>query len=269
MPKDIKGLLSQKTWSGEDVGKALIFSLIHDVQNKGTGKGPLFTQADFEKMETSLQGPADLAAYGTFREIHSGVVAAFNKGQGLVQQFYNGYFRVFGALDETRRVDNAQGEWEAKYGQQPSPFDLFTCLDDIAKDENRKKELTFCGQTLMKPALRYLAAYNGLVEIIGRVYDIPGMDCLACDLASLQGRLDTLNQSLHTFHETAFGDATEKARKQALLRELFQPVSLEALQPAPETAAKIAETLKAKGMSPQAKGRSFDDYLLALMGERA
>ena len=48
MAKSIDSLLKKKGWSGEEVGKALIASVIHDVKHRGEPDfKPLFSQSDF------------------------------------------------------------------------------------------------------------------------------------------------------------------------------------------------------------------------------
>ena len=114
MARDIKNLLNKKGWTGEEVGRALIASLIHDVQSKREGKDsqPLFTQAEFDRMENSLKDQFNFTSYGVFRDIYSSIVDCFNKGQGLYQQFYNGYYRYFLALEQVKNADKALADME-------------------------------------------------------------------------------------------------------------------------------------------------------------
>ena len=93
MANSIKSLLSKKGWTGEEVGKALIASLLNDIRYQGQEHELLFTQADFDKMESSLSTDRDYLAYGVYRDIYSSIVDTYNRGQGLYQQFYNGYYR--------------------------------------------------------------------------------------------------------------------------------------------------------------------------------
>ena len=88
MATDIKRLLNKKGWTGEEVGKALIASMLNDIKNQGKPYQPLFTQADFEKMESSLSTERDYLAYGVYRDIYSSVIDSFNRGQGLYQSAF-------------------------------------------------------------------------------------------------------------------------------------------------------------------------------------
>lgn len=113
MAKSINSLLAKKGWTGEEVGKALIASLLNDIRNQGKADyEQLFSQADFDKMESSLKTDRDFLAYGVYRDIYSSIVDTFNRGQGLYQQFYNGYYRYLMNLRGAMRADEALADME-------------------------------------------------------------------------------------------------------------------------------------------------------------
>jgi hypothetical protein len=89
--RDIKRLLNKKGWTGAEVGKALMANLVHDVKMLGKPHEPLFSQEDLERMENSLTSQKEYTAYGVYTSIHREMVDNFNRGQGIHQQFYNGY----------------------------------------------------------------------------------------------------------------------------------------------------------------------------------
>jgi len=102
-------LLKKKGWTGEEVGKLLIASMLNDIKQQGQAeKEPLFSQSDFEKMESSLTSDRDYLTYGVYRDLYSSIIDSFNRGQGLYQQFYNGFSRLFSELREVQTADNAQ-----------------------------------------------------------------------------------------------------------------------------------------------------------------
>lgn len=113
MARKIDSLLAKKGWTGEEVGKALVASLLNDIKNQGKADyEPLFTQKDFDKMESSLQTDKDFLAYGVYRDIYSSIVDTFNRGQGLYQQFYNGYYRYLMNLRGAMSADEALADME-------------------------------------------------------------------------------------------------------------------------------------------------------------
>lgn len=105
----LKNLLKKKGWTGKEVGQLLIASMLNDIKQQGQGeKTPLFSQSDFEKMESSLTSDRDYISYGVYRDLYSSIIDSFNRGQGLYQQFYNGFSRLFTELREVENTDNAQ-----------------------------------------------------------------------------------------------------------------------------------------------------------------
>ena len=105
----LKNLLKKKGWTGKEVGQLLIASMLNDIKQLGQGeKNQLFSQSDFEKLESSLTSDRDYISYGVYRDLYSSIIDSFNRGQGLFQQFYNGFSRLFTEFREVQNADNAQ-----------------------------------------------------------------------------------------------------------------------------------------------------------------
>ena len=106
-------LLKKKGWTGKEVGQLLIASLLNDIKQLGQReKTPLFSQADFEKMESSLNSDFDYLSYGVYRELYSSIIDSYNYGQVLCQQFYNGFYRLFTVLREAQIADDIQKAYD-------------------------------------------------------------------------------------------------------------------------------------------------------------
>ena len=107
MAKSIKALLNKKGWTGKEVGKALLMSLKHDMENKGNpNKKPLFSQEDFNRMVDSLDTDYQYTQFKVLESIYSSVVDSFNYNEAMGQQFYNGYYRYFLAIREAQRAED-------------------------------------------------------------------------------------------------------------------------------------------------------------------
>lgn len=106
MAMNIMKLLHKKSWSGEEVGKALLSSIIYDINHGNEPNfSPLFSQADFEKMESSLKTEQERAIYGVYKNIYQALIDSYNRGQGLYQQFWHGYYRYKNTLELCRKTD--------------------------------------------------------------------------------------------------------------------------------------------------------------------
>lgn len=113
MALNIKALLNKKGWTGEEVGRALMASLVYDFENLGKpNKKPLFTQAELEQMERSLTD-SDFTAYGVYRYVYSATVDFYNRSEAYQQQFYHGYYRYFMHLRECMEADHELSKAES------------------------------------------------------------------------------------------------------------------------------------------------------------
>lgn len=107
MAKSIKALLNKKGWTGKEVGKALLMSLKHDIENKGNpNKKPLFSQEDFNRMVDSLDTDYQYTQFKVLESIYSAIVDSFNYNEAMAQQFYNGYYRYFLSIREAQRAED-------------------------------------------------------------------------------------------------------------------------------------------------------------------
>lgn len=105
----IKRLLNKKGWTGKEIGQLLIASLLNDIKQKDKEeKELLFTQKEFEEMESTLRTDRDFTVYGVYRDLYSSLVDSYNRGQALHQQFSNGYYRLFMELREVQNAEDAQ-----------------------------------------------------------------------------------------------------------------------------------------------------------------
>lgn len=114
MTTKMNKLLSKKGYTGEEVGKALIASLMNDLQYREDGETakPLFSKGEFSRMENSLEGERDFTAYSLYIEIHNSILQARERLFGQVQQFYHGYYRNFTYLRTAMSAERAEMEEE-------------------------------------------------------------------------------------------------------------------------------------------------------------
>ena len=106
-------LLKKKGWTGKEVGQLLIASMLNDIKQLGQEeKTPLFTQAEFENIENTLNTEKDFLTYGVYRDLYSSIIDSYNRGQGIFQQFFNGFSRFFSELQLLERAEEAQGSMD-------------------------------------------------------------------------------------------------------------------------------------------------------------
>ena len=106
MARNINSLLNKKGWTGKEVGKALVLSLVHDIKHQQEPDyKPLFNQSDFDKMESSIDTERDYLHYSIYRDIYSGLLEAHNGRSGQYQQFNNGCYQYVIKLKDAQIAD--------------------------------------------------------------------------------------------------------------------------------------------------------------------
>lgn len=103
---NIKTLLNKKTWTGVEIGKALISCLMYEIKNAGKNVEPLLSQADFDRMLNSLETEPQIGAYLVYQNIYQGCIDNYNKCSALEQQAFNGYYRYLMSIENIEQADN-------------------------------------------------------------------------------------------------------------------------------------------------------------------
>ena len=156
---------------------------------------------------------------------------------------------------------------QENYVEKNESFNEFvTSLDSLAGDDTKQEELATIVGVIMKPALRYLYAYNALVDIIARAYALKDFAYLKHDLSGLEDRLDALNNIIFLLYGTIYGNDEEKQRKRALVRKLFTPIYIDELKPTAKVIAKVQTHINDLGFTQEAREQLSDiDDLMALL----
>ncbi len=116
MADSINKILNKKKWTGEEVGRALLQSLVHDAKMKDKPHEPLFSQAELSTMEQSIYQGKDRIAYAVYQTLYSSLVDAYNKIQGAQQSYYANYFRY------SHHLTNAMTAEAVEEGLRKLPF---------------------------------------------------------------------------------------------------------------------------------------------------
>lgn len=106
MAKTIKAILKKKSWTGKEVGYALLLSLANDIENMGNpNKKTVLSQEDYERMVNSLSDGKEYEDYRVYSKIYNAVVDSTDYRQAIEQQFFNGYYRYFLAFEMAQRAE--------------------------------------------------------------------------------------------------------------------------------------------------------------------
>ena len=130
MASNINGLLSQKKWTGEEVGRALITHFIESyIELCIPSQKPSLSVKDLERMKATLEQDHDRKAYNRYVRLYEAIVEAMNTAQTMEQQFYHGFYRLLNVV---------QGATSAAVAYQ-SVFDYPIIMTQKQYDESRKR----------------------------------------------------------------------------------------------------------------------------------
>lgn len=140
---NIKTILNKKTWRGDEVGKALIASLINDIVNAGKDWKPLFPQSEYNRMVDSLQTEVQIGKYLVYEKIYSSVMDYYNRNQAMIQQFWHGYYRLLCSLEQIQQANSALKAIE----QYPLIMtrQQYARLSEEVRKENAAQKMDFHG----------------------------------------------------------------------------------------------------------------------------
>lgn len=132
----IKQLLNKKGWTGEEVGKAFIASLIDDIKHIGEQHTPLFSQEELKKMVNSLTD-REKNIYFFYQDLCGSIAHTYDFTQAQYQQFYNGFYRCLYNLRQCQIAD------ETKRLLDAAPLIMTQSQYDKEKSEAEAREKSF------------------------------------------------------------------------------------------------------------------------------
>jgi len=137
---------------------------------------------------------------------------------------------------------------------------------EIYKEQLEQKENIL--DVLITPALKYLYAYNALLNVLAVVFDIEGIEKAMIDVQTIEGQIYSLNGLLYMLYARVNGDDEEKALKRKIIKELFQPIEAKELKPTQESIDKLVAFLSKDGLTKATLLKlNFYRLLNYLMGE--
>lgn len=141
------------------------------------------------------------------------------------------------------------------------------CLEHMAQDEKERQLLIEELPQLVIQGLSYLYAYNALVDILTRIYKLEDAEMLKHKTADMEEQITLTNDMIEVFYMSVYGTASEKKRKQAIIRELFHPINTGELKPTPATIKQIEDRIDSQGISQEARKelKCFDHLIDELM----
>lgn len=105
-------LLSQSTWKGKEVGKAVLLTLIELNKTQAETK-PLFSKEDIRKMVKGLANEHERDIYNRYVDLNNAIIGMSMLTEGYLQQAYHGYFKHLLTLMDLHHAQDSQRITEA------------------------------------------------------------------------------------------------------------------------------------------------------------
>lgn len=109
---NINKLLSQSTWKGKEVGKAVLLTLIELNKTQAETK-PLFSKEDIRKMVKGLANEHERDIYNRYVDLNNAIIDMSMLTEGYLQQAYHGYFKHLLTLMDLHHAQDSQRIAEA------------------------------------------------------------------------------------------------------------------------------------------------------------
>lgn len=91
---NISKLLSQSTWKGKEVGKAVLLTLI-ELNKSGASTKQLFSKDDIRKMVKGLANEHERSIYNRYVDLNNALIEISTVTEGYSQQALHGYYKYF------------------------------------------------------------------------------------------------------------------------------------------------------------------------------
>lgn len=257
MAININKLLLKKGWKGAEVGRLLMASMLHDIKHyQEPDYKPLFTQAQYERMASNLSTQRDYMVLDVYSTLYDSVSTLYNKAGMLMQQAWHGYYRYIMHISSTMWAEQEQRQMTLTATEEWQPVLADYTLAHLCTDDDYmvfiKSELAGC-VNLMRHAYSYIYAYNLVIEMLGELYDIDGIEALQSNgIDTIAERAEAVNALIAQLFENTSGTPAEVKKKRKKLEGFLQPIECSAWQPSPDAIEAVKESLKELGLSREA-----------------
>lgn len=245
----IAALLRRKKLKGEEVGQALLLSLVSDYRQRNLeNPDPLFTQSDLQQMEAALPSDYERALYADYIALRNNLLSLFRQAQGQLQQLTHGLFRLstyVSLADRVRLLQLRVAPLTGLDGDPKLPEDLRRLFpedfEDLLRNPERQAELLLGRSGMVLPAYAALAGYNAMVGIFAEGLPLPELQTLCIQLELVRSQADGYDRMV------AESIAAQQKEYSILLWAILPPLSLEQIQPDAESIRILTERVRENG----------------------
>jgi len=229
MATTLNAILKKQTWSGDETGRILIFSLTDNFRRTNAGRAPrpIVGQDRMAAMIQSLRDPAESAAYNRYRDLNNWLQKYYSVALLHCERF---------KLYATRTLVTITGAL-ASQGRVNSEFALVNAEGRANFHEAEQKS----NRTTLDECYYFAQGYNRALDMLAEHLKMPDVGLFKMDLADLSDRAAALDKLTAQLQSQLQGPALR------VLKKRFPPFTPETLV-IPEQNVAMARALVEDGM---------------------
>ena len=156
------------------------------------------------------------------------------------------------------------------YKEWKQPYLELESIETISQNKERAEEVKAFRELLAVPALRFIFAYNALIDIIADIFDLD-LAPLKDPLLRQKTKIRAANDLVSMMYVNVIGTQKEKSRKRELFKQIFDLIEVEDLKPSQRDIDSVTKILKSVETDTQAINvlSNFTPFIDQLMGKEA
>lgn len=196
------------------------------------------------RAELAGSGLADFDKYESGRYIESIISEIIEDEEPGTFASYRKSSRVKRGISVIQNPADDQTDERGDYVENEEPY-----IIDTIETVHGKEEIDFSYHSLINGGLRYIYAYNGLVDVLQDFFDIDMLDVFKINEQETEEKIDGYNGYIFQYYGKVYGDDQTKKHKRELIRDTFQPIKADELRPSAEALEDVADFFNKEGMT--------------------
>ncbi len=181
MSIDINKILNKKKWTGKEVGKVLIYSLITDHRRKDNSNLQQLCEPNkfYEMLNSLKNNSSEYNKYLVYSDSYNGILESYDYGQAMYQQMHHAYYRILTDLqfilqytiikieEKKENIDNIK-----IYNEYLNAFKLIYDNEKFGDTKQIIDEFEFLINKLMKSSVQFLLYFDKIIEILSYILEV-------------------------------------------------------------------------------------------------
>jgi hypothetical protein len=257
----ILNLLTKKTITGEEFGKAFIITRLQQHHTESTNKETIFTEATLKTLYSKLANDLEINIAQLYINLYIWISRCHALAQGYYQQFYVGYSRLFFRIVLTINTENNLNMFDSLTANTQTKDLNYLKLKSFTKkvllssslfsQQHNSNDIEFisAGKDLIQTSLIELFSYNKAVDLISIFLELPDFsNFFQINLEDPYAAIELLNNKQKQLKTTLLNSTTSSqlniARKIHFLAILYPQFNVQDYEPTITAIKKAVSSFK-------------------------